>query len=50
MIDLEKLFRQNYSVELTDKELRRYLAEEVPGPAVNFQSRKGVYEQHCDFA
>jgi endonuclease III len=46
----EIFFRQNYSVQPTDKELRRYLAEEVPGPAVNFQSRKGVYEQHCNFA
>ena len=46
----EIFFRQNYSVEPTDKELRRYLAEEVPSMAVNRQSRKEVYEQHSNLA
>ena len=46
----EIFFRQNYAVQPTDKELRRYLAEEVWGMAVNFHQRKGVYEQHSDFA
>ena len=46
----EIFFHQNYTVEPTDKELRRYLSEEVPSMAVNFQSRKGVYEQYCNTA
>ena len=46
----EIFFRQNYAVQPTDKELRRYLAEEVPGMAVDFHLRKGVYEQHSNFA
>jgi hypothetical protein len=46
----EIFFQQNYSVQPTDKELRRYLDQEVPSTAVNLQSRKEVYEQHSDFA
>ena len=46
----EIFFHNNYSVDPTDKELRRYLIEEVPSMAVNFQSRKGVYEQHRNTA
>jgi len=46
----EIFFRNNYSVQPTDKELRRYLDEEVPSMAVNLNPRKGIYEQHSNLA